>query len=533
MDQPAPVRSPAHTGSDGPTDLERLVDVVSTAAREGGFATPRRPWPDPLPTFLALVDLDRGDPPGPWSVPIGMLDEPELQRRRTMWWDAAGGSLAMYGVTGAGTTTALATIAVALAERTSPEDLHLYVFDFDDGTLAPLSELPHVGAVVAAGERERQVRLLRRLSSELDLRRSRAASRGPGVTGSSPRIVVMVDNFAGFTAAYDAGADTPLRDAMHRIVSEGAGVGIVTVVTGSRQSAIPLTLAGAIPGKLVFRMADPLAAASLGLRSIPADCPDGRAIHAATGRTMQIAVPHAAGVAAAVAPLVAPTPAGGPGPVNELPSVVKTDEVAASLDVGGDDWLLPVGIGDADLTVVGLQLAPGDHALVVGEPRSGRSSLLCSLAEMVGGSSCGVTVTAFAPRPSPLRSAAPVDALVTDIAHLDDVAGEIGRSGQRHLLLLDDVDAWDAPPSMVALVASSPPEVHVVAAGRRDLKSQFNHWAKELCRSRIGLWLKPSPGLDGDLWSTPMPRRVPPGVAAGRGYLVCGGTVELVQAAIP
>ena len=80
------------------------------------------------------------------------------------------------------------------------------------------------------------------------------------------------------------------------------------------------------------------------------------------------------------------------------------------------------------------------------------------------------------------------------------------------------------------VVASRRPDLHVVGAARRDLKTHYNHWARDLCRSRVGIWLRPGPGLDGDLWSTPMPRHVGAGLPPGRGFLVAHGAVELMQA---
>src|SRR5205814_2377350 len=80
-----------------------------------------------------------------WSAPIGIADEPEHQRQRPFFWERAKGGLALYGVGGSGTTTALATLAVSLARAHTPAELHLYVLDFGTQALAPLAGLPHVG----------------------------------------------------------------------------------------------------------------------------------------------------------------------------------------------------------------------------------------------------------------------------------------------------------------------------------------------------------------------------------------------------
>jgi S-DNA-T family DNA segregation ATPase FtsK/SpoIIIE len=100
------------------------------------------------------------------------------------------------------------------------------------------------------------------------------------------------------------------------------------------------------------------------------------------------------------------------------------------------------------------------------------------------------------------------------------------------LVLIDDIDDLEAHPALVALISGRNPGTHVIATARRDLKTRYQHWARELCRSRTGLWMRPTPGVDADLWSTPLPR-VAGGMAPGRGFLVADGMVELVQVMMP
>ncbi len=530
-DRPFGVEAPPFPDRDpGPSeasDLERLVAAVRSAADGGGYHRPRQPWCQPLPETVALVDLDVSDPPTATAVPVGLVDEPDLQRQRTMWWDPAGGSLALYGLTGAGTTSALATIALSLAHRFAPDELHVYVMDFDAGALSPLAELPHVGAVVAAAERERQVRLVRHLSLELERRKRH------GGTGDDPLIVVLVDNFSGFATAFDSTADAPIKDGLGRVLTEGPGVGIVAVLTGTRPNAVPLPIAGTIPSKLIFRMADPLAAATFGVRRIDPGLPPGRAIHATSQRTIHIASPHPDGLASAVAAVgLGPVHHRGPPLIEQLPFVVKSTQIAATLRILEEDWWLPVGIGDTDLSPVGLALGPGDHVLVAGEPRSGRSSLLHAIGEVVAAQRPDVEITVIAVRRSPLRDLASA-VVVSDLAQIDEAIAQLDGTDGPHLVLIDDVDGIDATPALRNLVAMRRPDLHVIAAGRRDLKTQYNHWARDLCKSRIGVWLAPGPGLDGDLWSTPMPRHIPAGLPQGRGYLITAGAVEQVQTMLP
>ena len=117
-----------------------------------------------------------------------------------------------------------------------------------------------------------------------------------------------------------------------------------------------------------------------------------------------------------------------------------------------------------------------------------------------------------------------------------DGVNAIGRAGGPQLLLVDDADEIDDAAefggAIGRLLALRRPDLHVVVAARPDtLRSRYGHWTAELRRSRHGLALRPVPEHDGDLWQVRLPLRGPVRWPDGRGYLVAGGVVELVQAA--
>ena len=108
-----------------------VADVEAvTAARIANAAAPRarRPWIDPLPSRVERVDLDafvraaraarvsgRIAAEKPDIFAIGLLDEPEHQRRSlATWTPAADGHLLVIGTPGSGRTGALAATASAV-----------------------------------------------------------------------------------------------------------------------------------------------------------------------------------------------------------------------------------------------------------------------------------------------------------------------------------------------------------------------------------------------------------------------------------
>src|SRR5262249_21649252 len=148
------------------------------------------------------------EPPRPADVLFALADDPEAQTRYPVGWAPEQGNLLLYGVVGSGTTTALASLALAALVQPSPRDTHLYVLDFGAAELRVLEALPHPGAGVGAAERERRVRLIRWLRAEVERRQQRGAAERAG----EARLVVLVDNFEGLRTAFEDVAGAPVYD---------------------------------------------------------------------------------------------------------------------------------------------------------------------------------------------------------------------------------------------------------------------------------------------------------------------------------
>ena len=368
--EPPPAPPPPTEGS--PKDLSRLVSAIGAAA--AGFPAPRRPWPPPLPDRIDRRELG----PGGFAI----ADEPRRQSTRSMVHTLPS-PLLLYGTRGSGTTTALVQLALSLAAVSDPDSLHIYVLDFDSQGLGPLAALPHTGAVIAAAERERQTRLLRFLSSEVERRRGAASSglADSGIGGS--RIVLLIDGFQGFCNAFDAPADLVWKEALTRLIADGPGFDVTVIATADRPGAVPGSVAGSVTNRLVFRLADPYDYAAFALRPPAGRIPPGRAIDTRTGLELQVACFDGTleSEVAAIAEST-PIPLRRPASIGVLPSHVSAGELGrASFD--GPDWLVPVGIGDDTLAPVNLNLAEGEPVLVAGSPKSGRSTTLMTIAQRV------------------------------------------------------------------------------------------------------------------------------------------------------
>lgn len=531
-DRSCPVGDAAGSPPEAPTDLTRLVEAARAAAVAAGLAPARRPWPEPLDRRVDLERLPAGA--------IGLADEPDRQRQVPFAWSPATGNLLLYGVAGSGTTTALSSLALTLSRATGPDRLHLYVLDAGTGALSALAGLPHVGAVVAAGERERQQRLLRTLRVELERRRAdTGAAQGAG--DRWPSVVLLIDNLGGFCTSLEDVTGLAVRDELVRLVADGPALGMVVAASADRPGAVPLALSSLVPDKLLFRLADPYDYASFGIAA--ADVPrmvPGRAIDAVSRREVQIAESASPGglreAVVSVAGEWGPSTTGPrPSPIAVLPTHVELRHVVGAGELAGVEWFVPLGLDDSSLGPAGLRLGEGDHALVSGPPRSGRSTALCTLAAVVAHHRPEVAITVVALRRSPLRHLRAATGVITDSRALSEALVAVGEAAPPQLVLVDDAEGVDdGDGAMAALLAQRRPDLHVVAAGRADaLRTMYGHWSTEVRRSRQGVALRPQVDFDGELWQTLLPRHGPSQFCVGRGYLVCEGQAELLQVAQP
>ena len=516
---PAPTAEPASTG---PSDLDRIVAACKQVARELSLAKPRSPWPDPLPERAV-----RGPAPEQRSV-FALADEPYRQRVVSVEWDPAMGSMLFYGLPGSGTTTAVASLAMALATGHKPGRLHMYVLDCDDQQLLPLQRLPHVGAAIAGGERERQLRLLRTLGAEVERRRASRRQR-PGTADDLPAIVTMIDNFADFADSFAEPGDMGVHDLVARLMADGPGVGMFTVATAKQPADIPTRVAATVATRYVFQLADRYDYTGLGLPAIEPPSNAGRAFEAGSARELQILLPHEDGLEAAIRSLPAQRADPAPWCITALPSEVPLAEFVTAGSIAQDEWFLPLGIGDSNRRPAGLLLREGEHALITGPPQSGKTTALVTAAQVARQASPRLRIVAVAPHRSNLCLTPSVDEVIT-AQELETL-----ETPERGLLLLvDDAELITVEAGLRRLLGERSPRVRVVAAGSSDvIRSLYGHWTQDLRRSRIGCALRPSDVSDGDLWHTQLPRNRHQSFPAGRGYLLARGRAELVQLGHP
>jgi S-DNA-T family DNA segregation ATPase FtsK/SpoIIIE len=597
---------PAAADEDGACDLTVLVEQIRAAGALAGVPRQRAPWLPPLPERITLDTLldehpDLSPPAGLAPVLLGLSDLPGEQEQRPYQVELEPpGHLMIVGSARSGRSTALRTFAGALAARVPASDAHLYGVDCGNNALRALAALPHTGAVVGADEPDRVERLLRRLGAEITTRQEVFAGRGYADLGEQraaepgaalPYLIVLLDRYEGFLAAFETLDGGRLVDELARLIREGPAVGLRVVLTTDRRGLIG-QVASAIENRLVLRLADradyPLVGLSGG--AVPDGLPPGRGFRigdAATdsglaGNThgavsppvetqlalldpdpsgrAQVAALIRLGAAAAVRDGLAPgLPTGSrtdprrPMRIDLLPARLTFGEAMALTTAPGTTPAAPtapsrplvglVGVGGDELTALSVDLtADGPGFTVAGPPGSGRSTALVNLAWtlLLGGTRL-VLVT---PRPSPLRELADAARVLGSLdadAGPDDLARLLPASRGNHeptAVVIDDAELvadgpLAAPVGAFLRTARDRRAALVVAGTTEELLGQFRGFLLDARRGQSGLLLWPGGPADGELFGRRLsawaggPRR------PGRGLFFRRGTATQVQVPEP
>ncbi len=563
------------------TDLSLVTDALIEAARVAGIPRQPSPWLPPLDDLLVVPGLPAvADDAPPYRVGVqevpplafGVTDLPWAQDRRPLALDLArGGHLLLAGAPRSGRSTALRTLAGAIAAGASPEDVHVHAIDCGSGALLPLMTMPHCGAVVTRDQLDRVERLLTRLRAEIGRRQQllaeagyasltelRAASGGQRL----PWLVLMLDRWEGFVAAFEGYDYGRLIESMMQLLREGPAVGLRAVVTGDR-SALIGQISTVFDDRLILRLSDPAdyGLAGLPVKDLPATMAPGRALstgeHGVTESQVALLCDDPSGPAqvAALQTLARAVPsrfaglhatgAGGwawegepPLRVDALPTRITAPqalELDPSFAPPSPLWAL-FGVGGDSLTPLGVDLlAQGPGAIVAGPSRSGRSSALMTAARSLLAQ--GTPVALVTPRRSPLSTlvdTAGVLAVLDANGNLEEaVAGH-----ERYVVIVDDAEliSADSPMGMAleqVLRTGRDSEHGLIAGGSTgDLTTAYRGFAAEARKARTGLLLSVQSPADGDLFTIRLPRGAVGG-PPGRGLLVTLGAVTPIQTALP
>lgn len=224
--------------------------------------------------------------------------------------------------------------------------------------------------------------------------------------------------------------------------------------------------------------------------------------------------------------------------IDVLPSVVLPGELGLKNchwgpnQGAGSALDLPLGIGFEDLKPVSMEVSRGDHVMVLGPARSGRSLVAAQIAQAWHQQHPDGIVMVMSGRrgAGPLASGeGRVKMTTIDAAALptpEEVTGAL-------LVIVDDAERVDDPSSrLLGLIESGHPQILVVAVARPEaLRGLYGHWTAAVRRNRTGVMMVGVGELDGDLLSVVLPRRCPIRARPGLAWIVDAAGIRLAQVA--
>lgn len=396
--------------------------------------------PDPGLGLVSLSWRARGD----LVVPLGVTDVPLEQRREVYSVDlsGAGGHVAVVGGPLSGKSTALRSLVMGLTLTRTPAEAQFYVIDLGGGTFATMLDLPHLAGVATRDEPDIIARIVAEVSSLLDdrerffkanridsiqtYRRERAAGRLDDGYGD---VFLVIDGWSTLKTDFEQ-----ISESIMAIAPRALALGVHVVVATGRWSDMRMSIKDMFATRIELRLGDP--ADSEIKRKAAREVPTGRPGRGLDprGRHMLLAMPRTdgdhdpstlAGGANGACRMIAEAWRGPQGPkLRLLPTRIDLAALQERVPPGGAPV---IGINEARLEPVRLDMSHDPHLLVLGDAKTGKSSFLRALGnELCRGHSTGqVRLVAIDLRRS-LLGELPAEHLLTYVTVREEAAREAG-----------------------------------------------------------------------------------------------------------
>ncbi|MEV0591876.1 type VII secretion protein EccCa [Nonomuraea cavernae] len=403
------------TGQENNGPQVSLLDIVVKRLNGAGPAAHRiwlPPLGDPstlthlLPPLSITPELGLSTPGWPGRgglhAVVGIIDRPFEQRRDPFWLDLSGaaGHVGVAGGTQSGKSTALRTLITSMALTHTPREVQFYCLDFGGGSLAALDGLPHVGGVATRRDGDRVRRTIAEIAAILQERERTFSEQRIDSISSYRRqvadgtiegdgwgdIFLVIDGWLTIRQDHET-----LEGVITDLAGRGLGYGIHVVAATNKWSEFRPGIRDLFGTRIEFKLGDAYESEinRKAAMAVPEGVP-GRGL-TKDGMHFLSALPRIDGVQNAedlsvgVRSLVQAVRDAWQGPaapgVRLLPAVLPAESLPGPDQTGPKR--IPIGIDEATLSPVILDLDSDPHFIVVGDNESGKSNLLRLISESV------------------------------------------------------------------------------------------------------------------------------------------------------
>ncbi|HWR30558.1 MAG TPA: type VII secretion protein EssC [Negativicutes bacterium] len=381
------------------SQLQVIVAQISIIAQKQGIPKVRSIWMPPLPERLFLELMQNVDKPV-----IGLVDDPGRQMQYPLEVDfIKNGHLSVFGAPSSGKTTLLKTMIVSICKTYSPDECCVYAIDFGSRALGSLEDFPNVGGVVMVDEAERLKNLLKFILKQIDQRKTIFSNAGvSNITSyrltkgcSLAMIVLLIDNYPALLEIYPE-----TEELMVQITREGSNLGVFVVLTANTPGAVKYRIAANFKISIALQMADRGDYSTIVGRTTGLDnsAPYGRGlIRDNPPLEFQTALPisgddegdRTENLRKLAVDLNKSWNGAKAEEIPEVPKKLTPEMLIAKSQSLQASFSLPLGIDFETVAPLLHNFREEEHLLIAGNARSGKSTFLNSIIEVIGLMDCG------------------------------------------------------------------------------------------------------------------------------------------------
>lgn len=246
---------------DPPKQLDVITEYIRKVCEEEQIK-PWKMWLDPIPALIYVEELagKYGRPAESGKLPedgrpysggfvlnpiVGELDDPVHQSQKVLRIPiTAEGNVIVYGAAGSGKAMFVEAMSYSLMREHTPQQVNIYMMDFEAETLTAFAASPYVGDVILSHETEKVNNLFKLMLGKLETRKKMLAGLGGNILQYNrqaerpePNLVVVIHNFAVFTELFEE-----KMGEVSYLTREGTKYGIYFILTCTGVNTVRFSL---------------------------------------------------------------------------------------------------------------------------------------------------------------------------------------------------------------------------------------------------------------------------------------------------